>query len=75
MSHHMMDGHVVHHLFFTRVPHYHLEKATTALVKGMNERGQGHLYKQIDTPDFTQEIVRQFDEDWFFINERQIVRD
>lgn len=75
MSHHMMDGHVVHHLFFNRVPHYRLEEATKALVEGMNERGQGHLYKQIDTPDFTQEIVRQFDKNWFFINEEQVVRE
>lgn len=75
MSHHMMDGHVVHHLFFQRVPHYRLEDATKALVKGMEERGQGHLYKHIDTPDFTQEIVKQFDENWFFINEKQVVRE
>lgn len=74
MSHHMMDGHVAHHLFFTKIPHYHLEKATEALVEGLEERGQGHLYKQIDTKDFTQEIVKQFDENWFFINEEQVVR-
>jgi omega-3 fatty acid desaturase (delta-15 desaturase) len=75
LSHHMMDGHVVHHLFFTRVPHYHLEKATKSLVEGMNERGQGHMYKMIDTPDFTQEIIRQFDANWFFVNEKQIIRE
>ena len=74
MSHHMMDGHVLHHLFFTKVPHYRLEKATKALVQGLEERGQGHLYKHIDTQDFTQEIVKQFDENWFFINEKQVVR-
>eukprot|EP00529_Nitzschia_sp_RCC80_P022993 CAMPEP_0113504596 /NCGR_PEP_ID=MMETSP0014_2-20120614/34800_1 /TAXON_ID=2857 /ORGANISM="Nitzschia sp." /LENGTH=474 /DNA_ID=CAMNT_0000399717 /DNA_START=254 /DNA_END=1678 /DNA_ORIENTATION=+ /assembly_acc=CAM_ASM_000159 len=74
LSHHMMDGHVVHHLFFTRVPHYRLEAATTALVEGMEERGQSHLYKSINTPDFTQEIVQQFNDNWFFINEEQIVR-
>jgi omega-3 fatty acid desaturase (delta-15 desaturase) len=74
MSHHMMDGHVIHHLFFEKVPHYRLEKATEALVKGMEERNQGHLYKHIDTPDFTQEIIKQFNDNWFFINEEQIVR-
>merc|ERR1739838_330696 len=74
LSHHMMDGHVVHHLFFEKVPHYHLEEATKALVKGMDERGQGHLYKKIDTPDYSQEIIKQFDENWFFINEKQVVR-
>lgn len=75
MSHHMMDGHVVHHLFFERVPHYKLEEATKALVSGLVERGQGHLYKFIDTPNFTQEVVKQFDENWFFINENQVVRE
>ena len=74
MSHHMMDGHVIHHLFFERVPHYRLEDATKALVHGMEARGQGHLYKHIDTPNFTQEIIKQFDENWFFINEDQVVR-
>mmetsp|Transcript_14348 Transcript_14348/g.25954 ORF Transcript_14348/g.25954 Transcript_14348/m.25954 type:complete len:108 (-) Transcript_14348:190-513(-) len=74
LSHHMMDGHVVHHLFFTRVPHYRLEEATRSLVRGMEERGQSYLYKQIDTPDFTQEIVRQFNDNWFFVDEKQIVR-
>ena len=74
LSHHMMDGHVVHHLFFTKVPHYRLENATKALVKGLNERGLGHVYKQIDTPNFTQEILKQFDENWFFVNERNVVR-
>ena len=75
MSHHMMDGHVVHHLFFTKVPHYRLEAATEALKKGMEAQGQGHMYKSIDTPDFTQEIIKQFDENWFFIDEKQVVRE
>ena len=74
MSHHMMDGHVVHHLFFTKIPHYRLEEATKSLRDGLAKSGQSHLYKLIDTPDFTQEIVKQFDENWFFINEKQVVR-
>ncbi len=74
LSHHMMDGHVMHHLFFEKVPHYRLEEATKALVKGLEERGEGHLYKHIDTQDFTQEIVKQFNDNWFFVNEKQIAR-
>mmetsp|Transcript_53985 Transcript_53985/g.114681 ORF Transcript_53985/g.114681 Transcript_53985/m.114681 type:complete len:440 (-) Transcript_53985:125-1444(-) len=74
MSHHMMDGHVAHHLFFTKIPHYRLETATKALREGMEERGQGHLYKRIDTPHYSQEIVNQFYNNWFFVNESQIVR-
>jgi omega-3 fatty acid desaturase (delta-15 desaturase) len=74
LSHHMMDGHVVHHLFFTKVPHYRLEGATRALRKELEERGMEGFYKRIETLDFTQEIVRQFDKNWFFINEDQVVR-
>lgn len=74
MSHHMMDGHVVHHLFFTKVPHYRLEEATIALKEGLAEQGMSDLYKQVDTHDFVQEIVKQFEENWFFINEKQVVR-
>ena len=75
LSHHMMDGHLVHHLFFERVPHYRLEEATKALDKGLAERDQGHLHKKIDTPNFTQEIIKQFDENWFFVDEKQVVRE
>lgn len=73
MSHHMMDGHVVHHLLFTKVPHYRLEEATVALREGLKKSGKSHFYKRIDTPNFAREIIKQFDENWFFINENQVV--
>ena len=69
-----MDGHVVHHLFFTKVPHYRLEEATVALKQGLADIGQSDLHKEIDTPDFVQEIVRRYDEEWFFIDEKQVRR-
>mmetsp|Transcript_22608 Transcript_22608/g.51800 ORF Transcript_22608/g.51800 Transcript_22608/m.51800 type:complete len:415 (-) Transcript_22608:54-1298(-) len=75
MSHHMMDGHVVHHLFFEKVPHYQLEDTTVALKQILEEEGRGDLYKFIETEDYTQEIMKQFDENWFFVNEKQIVRE
>jgi omega-3 fatty acid desaturase (delta-15 desaturase) len=74
LSHHMMDGHVVHHLFFSRVPHYHLKEATDALVEGMKASGQDQFYKQIETHNFGYEIVKQFNENWFFCDEAQVVR-
>lgn len=74
MSHHMMDGHVIHHLFFTRVPHYHLSEATQHLQEGLSERGQSHWYKRVDTLDYGSEIIKQFDENWFFCDEAQVVR-
>ncbi|KAL3811009.1 hypothetical protein ACHAXA_002286 [Cyclostephanos tholiformis] len=74
LSHHMMDGHVVHHLFFTKVPHYKLEGATLALREGMKELGLEGMYKSVNTPDYSQEIVRQFHDNWFFIDEDRVVR-
>lgn len=74
MSHHMMDGHVMHHLFFEKVPHYRLEEATKVLQESLEEDGKSDLYKYIETPDFTQEIVKQFDDNWFFVSEEQVVR-
>jgi hypothetical protein len=58
-----------------RSPHYRLRVATEALRSGLEDEGLGHLYKNVDTPDFTQEIVKQFHSNWFFINEDQVVRE
>uniref|UniRef100_A0A7S1VNH2 Fatty acid desaturase domain-containing protein n=1 Tax=Grammatophora oceanica TaxID=210454 RepID=A0A7S1VNH2_9STRA len=74
LSHHMMDGHVVHHLFFERVPHYRLAKATKALREGLEDAGKLHLYKRVETLDYTQEIVKQFNKNWFFVSEDQVER-
>ena len=75
MSHHMMSGHLIHHLFFTKVPHYRLEAATKALRKNLDEAGQGELYKFIDTPKYNRELLKQWRENWFFVNESQVVRE
>lgn len=39
-SHNMMDGHVMHHLFFTKVPHYRLKQGTDELAAWLKERDQ-----------------------------------
>lgn len=75
LSCHMMDGHMVYHLFLTKVPHYHLKTTTAALREGMSEQGKGHMYKRVDTPYYSQGIVRQFHDNWFFIDKDSVIRE
>mmetsp|Transcript_15804 Transcript_15804/g.36591 ORF Transcript_15804/g.36591 Transcript_15804/m.36591 type:complete len:447 (+) Transcript_15804:110-1450(+) len=75
LSHHMMDGHVMHHLFFEKVPHYNLEHGTRAMQKLLQKEGKIDLYKSIQTEEYAQEIVKQFNNNWFFVDEKQIVRE
>lgn len=44
LSHNITDGHIAHHMFFTKIPHYHLTKATQI------------IYKSYDNVHFVQEI-------------------
>lgn len=52
LSHHITDGHLAHHLFFTQIPHYHLPAATKAIRALLEKRGLSHLYKLERTWDF-----------------------
>ena len=65
-SHHITDCHVVHHLAFTKIPHYHLRKATDQLVKGLKENGLINTYKYQFTGVF--DIFPYFWNHWFFID-------
>ncbi|KAJ1625525.1 fatty acid desaturase-domain-containing protein, partial [Pavlovales sp. CCMP2436] len=76
LCHHMMDGHVAHHLFFSKIPHYGLKPATDGITAGLDKLGlKQALYKSITTHDFVQEVVTQFDRNWFFVEEANVVRE
>jgi omega-3 fatty acid desaturase (delta-15 desaturase) len=56
LSHHITDGHLVHHLFFTKIPHYHLAQATVHLYAHLEKHGIP--YKRRKTHDFVWRIFR-----------------
>jgi omega-3 fatty acid desaturase (delta-15 desaturase) len=60
LHHHITDGHVVHHLFFTKIPHYNLPKATHALKKYLKSINLLHLYKSDVTYDFAYRCHKHF---------------
>lgn len=43
--HNITDGHVVHHLLFTQIPHYNLKKATESIKPILNERYKHQKHK------------------------------
>ena len=53
LSHNITDGHFVHHLFFTKIPHYHLKTATEAIKPILGEN-----YKYKSSWDFFVEYHR-----------------
>jgi len=60
LSHNITDGHVVHHLFFTKIPHYNLSTATKALQGYMKDNGINHMYKHEETRDFAWRLHKYF---------------
>lgn len=61
LSHHITDGHVVHHLFFTKIAHYNLPAATEALQNHLAENGLTEkYYRQEDTRDFFFRVFEYF---------------
>lgn len=57
--HRITDCHVIHHLFFLKIPHYHLREATDALVQYLKKNDLEYLYQFEPTEDF---IWRVFSE-------------
>ena len=60
IHHHITDGHVAHHLFFTKIPHYNLPAATKAIRKYLDEHDLAYMYKHEDTRDFILRVHKYF---------------
>eukprot|EP01038_Epipyxis_sp_PR26KG_P011000 gene11000-14774_t len=60
LHHHITDGHVAHHLFFTKIPHYNLPLATKAIKTYMEENDLGWMYKNDKTYDFPYRMHKYF---------------
>jgi len=54
--HHITDGHVAHHFFFTKIPHYHLMEATKAIRSVMGD--YPGVYKRRSCYHFLFEFLR-----------------
>ena len=65
LHHNITDGHVIHHLFFTKIPHYHLKKATQALKEYLVKRGCLDLYLHEETRMFPVTMHKMFIEHFF----------
>lgn len=60
LHHHITDGHLAHHLFFTSIPHYNLPIATKAIYQYMEDNKLGHMVKTDDTKDFMFRVHKYF---------------
>ena len=60
LNHHMTDGHVAHHLFFTKIPHYNLPLATAAIKQYLEANDLGFMYKCEKSYDFMFKVHQYF---------------
>jgi omega-3 fatty acid desaturase (delta-15 desaturase) len=60
LHHNITDGHVAHHLFFTKIPHYNLPIATKAIREYMASNDIGFMYKSDECRDFFYRVHKYF---------------
>jgi hypothetical protein len=65
--------HVAHHLFFTKIPHFHLSKATKAMREGLAKNNLTHLYKHEPTPRFALDIHTFLHQHYFWVQDNKVV--
>lgn len=58
LHHRISDCHVIHHLFFTKIPHYNLKKATDAMLSHLEKEDIKFLYQYDVAPDFYTRVFR-----------------
>uniref|UniRef100_A0A7S1Y036 Fatty acid desaturase domain-containing protein n=1 Tax=Phaeomonas parva TaxID=124430 RepID=A0A7S1Y036_9STRA len=71
--HNITDGHVAHHIFFTKIPHYHLLEATEAIKDELKRRNAEDWYLFRDNTMFSghwyvTEVWRQMHNHYFRAN-------
>ncbi len=59
MHHHITDCHIVHHMFFTSIPHYHLREATDAVYAYAQEHDCKGL-KRVDHTQYPLKFIYDF---------------
>jgi len=58
LHHRISDCHVIHHIFFTKIPHYNLKSATAGLMKYLDDNNLKHLYQFDEAPDFYTRVFK-----------------
>jgi omega-3 fatty acid desaturase (delta-15 desaturase) len=69
LTHNITNGHLIHHIFFTKIPHYNLEKATRQLYKYLDENDVEYKFRK--TPFFFWDIYKLT---WDHLNEAVLVK-
>lgn len=60
IHHNISDCHLVHHIFFREIPHYHLKEATGSLYKYLKEKDMDYLIKKVNHAQFPLKYVYDF---------------
>lgn len=65
--HNITDGHVRHHLFSRRIPHYILRRGTRELVEGLANADRLHMYNRTTTRDLAVQQFTKYIRDWHWV--------
>ncbi len=60
IHHNISDCHIIHHMFFTEIPHYHLKEATYHLYEYLKSENKEYLIKKKDHSLFPLKYIYDF---------------